>query len=156
MSAPPLPAGFRLQEGPWERLAPGARAVRQTVFVDEQAIAPALEWDDRDAIATHVLVTGADGAPCATGRLYAEAAPRVARIGRLAVCRPWRGIGLGAAVLAHLVERARRDGHAEAVLHAQSHARGFYAGRGFAVEGAEFIEDGIAHLRMRKALAGCR
>lgn len=156
MPAPALPAGFCLVEGRWQELETGARMVRQAVFVDEQGIAPALEWDAIDAAAIHLLISDAAGAGCATGRLYAEVPGRVARIGRLAVCRPLRGNGLGAAVLERLLEIACREGYAEAVLHAQTHARGFYAGRGFVVEGAEFIEDGIAHLRMRKALAGCR
>jgi predicted GNAT family N-acyltransferase len=153
MSAPRLPTGFRLREGGWDALWAGAGAVREAVFVVEQGIAPHLEWDDADARATHVLIEDIDCAPCATGRLVALEPGRLARLGRIAVLRPLRGRGLGDAVLARLMSLAAAQGFARAVLHAQSHAVDFYARRGFAVAGEEFVEDGIAHRRMEKALA---
>ncbi len=38
------------------------------------------------------------------------------------------------------------------MLNAQTHARGFYEAQGFVVEGDEFIEAGIAHVAMARAL----
>ena len=39
------------------------------------------------------------------------------------------------------------------VLHAQTHAAGFYEAHGFQVEGEEFMEAGIAHVVMTRTLA---
>ena len=39
------------------------------------------------------------------------------------------------------------------VLHAQTHAKGFYEAHGFQVEGEEFMEAGIAHVVMTRVLA---
>jgi ElaA protein len=50
-------------------------------------------------------------------------------------------------VRAALAESAGR----EVVLDAQSPLAGWYAGFGFEVSGPEFLEDGIAHLPMRRA-----
>ncbi|MFN0162807.1 MAG: GNAT family N-acetyltransferase [Burkholderiales bacterium] len=152
MTPSALPAGFRLAEGDWLQLEAGARVVRQAVFVVEQGIAPSLEWDLIDARSIHVLISDIDAGPCATGRLFDDTEPRVARIGRLAVLAHLRGLGLGDAVLARLVDLAVAQGSAQAVLHAQTQAAGFYLRRGFVASGDEFIEDGIAHVRMIKQL----
>jgi ElaA protein len=40
----------------------------------------------------------------------------------------------------------------EARLGSQSHATGFYEKLGFVVEGDEFLDAGIPHRRMRRAL----
>lgn len=152
MTPSALPAGFRLAEGQWRQVEAGARVVRQAVFVVEQGIAPSLEWDAIDARATHVLISDIDAAPCATGRLFDDTEPRAARIGRLAVLVRLRGLGLGDAVLARLLYLAIAQGSTRAVLHAQTQAAGFYVRHGFTVSGDEFIEDGIAHIRMIKQL----
>ncbi len=39
----------------------------------------------------------------------------------------------------------------DVVLDAQSPLAGWYAGHGFAVDGTEFLEDGIPHLPMRRS-----
>jgi predicted GNAT family N-acyltransferase len=87
------------------------------------------------------------GEAIGTGRLMPDG-----RIGRMAVLAPWRGKGVGAAILEALMAEARRRGFREAHLHAQSHARDFYARHGFAVEGEEYLEAGIAHVGMRAKL----
>jgi ElaA protein len=40
------------------------------------------------------------------------------------------------------------------VLDAQAHLAGYYAGLGFAATGPEYVEDGIAHVPMRRAGQG--
>ena len=57
-----------------------------------------------------------------------------------------------AAYLAALDELRRQSGISEAYLGSQSHATGFYEKLGFAVEGEEFLDAGILHRHMRRAL----
>jgi predicted GNAT family N-acyltransferase len=49
----------------------------------------------------------------------------------------------------HLMAEARRRGHAEAVLSAQSHAIPFYERHGYSPSGAEYLDAGIPHVDMR-------
>jgi GNAT superfamily N-acetyltransferase len=85
-----------------------------------------------------------------TGRLVLETAPP--SVGRIAVAPHERGTGVGAAVLARLEERAAERGIPELELHAQVHARGFYDRAGWSPVGEVYLEAGIEHLSMRKAL----
>ena len=64
-----------------------------------------------------------------------------------------RGKGLGSRLVRAALGVARLQGATEAVLHAQSHARGFYEAMGFSAEGEVFDEAGIEHVTMRRVLA---
>ena len=137
--------------GHWQTLGEGARAVRHAVFVQEQQIPIQMEQDSLDEAALHVLVRNRLGAPVATGRLL-QPAPGVGQIGRLAVSRVLRGSRIGSAALQALVSAAASRGDREVMLHAQSSATGFYAAQGFAPRGQPFMEAGIAHQEMVRAL----
>ncbi|MCE2463630.1 MAG: GNAT family N-acetyltransferase, partial [Dehalococcoidia bacterium] len=75
-----------------------------------------------------------------------------ARIGRMAVDEAWRRKGIGSHILTALEETARHRGIKEAVLHAQTYVRDFYASHGYIEEGERFLEVGIEHVQMRKRL----
>lgn len=95
-----------LRTGTWAELQADAAAVRRAVFIEEQAIPEAEEWDADDAASLHAVVTLGQATPAATGRLL-PAVDGVGRIGRMAVLRPYRGMGLGEQVLQALVAAAR-------------------------------------------------
>ena len=118
-------------------------AVRRAVFIVEQAVPEALEWEAADHGAVHVLASAPDGVPIGTGRLLADG-----RIGRMAVLREWRGRGVGAALLRELMATAEARGIMHLHLHAQTHALPFYARYGFVPSGPEFMEAGIPHRAM--------
>jgi YbgC/YbaW family acyl-CoA thioester hydrolase len=135
----------------WDQLGAAARALRHEVFVQEQAIPAELEADAADADAVHAVATNRFGQAVATGRLLPQG-HGVSKIGRLAVSRALRDQGLGARVLAALLQAGRQRGDREVMLHAQASAIAFYRRAGFAACGEEFVEAGIPHLEMRKAL----
>jgi YbgC/YbaW family acyl-CoA thioester hydrolase len=137
----------RLQLGSWQELGEGARQVRTEVFVHEQRIPLALEWDEEDASALHAVAFNRLNMPVATGRLL-QHAPGVARIGRMAVSRVLRGTWLGREILQALMQAARERGDREVLLHAQRSAEGFYRNLGFSPRGEPFEEAGIAHIEM--------
>ncbi|MEU4995295.1 GNAT family N-acetyltransferase [Streptomyces sp. NPDC021622] len=136
-------------------------AVRKEVFVVEQQVPEDLEYDAYDAGAAHVIAVRADGLPLGTGRLLTGAAAaaknggddRVGALGRLAVTKAARGLGVGAALVRAIEDAARARGLTAVDLHAQTHALGFYERLGYAVYGPEFPDAGIPHRAMRKALA---
>lgn len=132
----------------WTQGMADLRAVRLAVFVVEQGIPEELEWDADDALSAHALAEDAAGAAIGCGRLLPDG-----HIGRMAVRAPWRGRGVGAALLERLVALARERGHSQVVLNAQTQAMPFYARHGFAPIGAPFAEAGIAHHAMARTLA---
>ncbi|CAM5412876.1 GNAT family N-acetyltransferase OS=Streptomyces alboniger OX=132473 GN=CP975_09040 PE=4 SV=1 [Streptomyces alboniger] len=135
-------------------------AVRKEVFVVEQQVPQDLEYDAYDAGAVHVLAVGADGTPLGTGRLLTGSAAAaknggqsgIGALGRLAVRRSARGLGVGARLVAAIEDAARARGLTAVDLHAQTHALGFYERLGYAAYGPEFPDAGIPHRAMRKAL----
>lgn len=122
------------------------RAIREQVFIIEQSVPIDLEWDEFDAPSRHVLAW-VNGAAAGTGRLLPDG-----HIGRMAVLRQWRGLGVGSALLGALVEIARTLGMRRVLLNAQVQALPFYRRHGFEIEGEEFLDAGIAHRRMVREL----
>ena len=138
---------FRVEAVDYESALPDLRRVRETVFVQEQNVPLALEWDELDPLCRHVLARDAQGQPIGTGRLTPQHT-----IGRMAVLADWRGRGVGDALLLALIDEARRLGWREVSLHAQVSAIGFYARHGFLPYEARFVEAGIDHQSMRRLL----
>ena len=135
-------------------------AVRKEVFVGEQGVPEDIEYDAYDAVALHVLAVRDDGVPLGTGRLlHGQAAAAkvdgdlsVGSLGRLAVTREARGLGVGVALVRAIEDAARARGLTAVDLHAQTHALGFYERLGYAAYGPEYPEAGIAHRAMRRTL----
>lgn len=124
--------------------------VRKTVFVDEQGIALEEDIDGMDDVATHLLAVE-KGQPIGTARLLEKG--HVGKIGRLAVLKPHRGRGLGAAIMRAALEELGLRAHlTEARLGAQIEAVAFYEALGFTAEGAEFLDAGLPHQEMVRPL----
>jgi len=118
------------------------QALREEVFIREQFVPADMEWDEFDALSSH-LVASMDGIPIGAGRLLPDG-----HIGRMAVLRAWRGKGAGSALLTGLMEIARAAGMRRVLLNAQVQALPFYLRHGFQAQGEEFVDAGIAHRRM--------
>ena len=140
-----------LQLGSWEALQTLAAPLRTEVFVQEQGVDQALEWDEHDALCVHAVLCNRLGAPVATGRLL-PSVNGVAKIGRMAVKRVLRGQRLGDQVLSALMDAARQRGDTEILLHAQCSAEKFYLRQGFRRQGEVFMEANMAHVEMVCAL----
>ena len=138
---------FKVSEIPWDEGSLELAAIRRSVFVIEQHIAEADEWDGIDPQCRHVVARDLSGRPIGTGRLLPDG-----HIGRMAVLAPWRRTGVGNAMLQALIGMASGAGHAAAVLNAQTAVVPFYARHGFVAYGEEFMEAGIPHRAMRLAL----
>jgi predicted GNAT family N-acyltransferase len=124
--------------------------LRIEVFCGEQGVDVSAERDADDDRALHFVAVD-DGRVVGTCRVIMD--DGLARLGRMVVERSRRGTGLGAELLA-VAERAARDGGAGRVrLHAQVGAREFYARGGYEARGEPFVEEGIDHITMERALA---
>lgn len=134
--------------------------VRKDVFVGEQNVPEEIEYDAYDADAVHVIAVAADGTALGTGRLLHGPAsaertggdPVVGSLGRLAVIKEARGLGVGAALVRAIEDAARELGLSAVDLHAQTHALGFYERLGYVAYGPEFPDAGIPHRAMRRSV----
>lgn len=126
----------------WAQRSALLASLRRTVFIEEQGVPEALEWDGLDAAATHFIVLD-DGSAVGCARLLADG-----HIGRMAVLPACRGKGAGRALLNAVLHAARQQHLGWLYLNAQTHAAGFYARFGFQPVGAGFPDADIPHLRM--------
>ncbi|MEU0070307.1 GNAT family N-acetyltransferase [Streptomyces sp. NPDC006332] len=154
----PTSYALRVAQDPADREA--CFRVRKEVFVGEQGVPEDIEYDAYDADAVHVLAIREDGVPLGTGRLlHGETAAAktggdlsVGSLGRLAVTKDARGLGVGAALVGAIEEAARARGLTAVDLHAQTQATGFYERLGYVAYGPEFPDAGIPHRAMRRVL----
>lgn len=145
MSADPVSA-FEVRACAWADAAAALRRVRHDVFVVEQRVPEMLEFDASDEACVHALATDTAEAPIGCARLLDDG-----HIGRVAVVRDWRRRGVGASLMACLIERARLRGDRGVVVNAQVAAMRFYERLGFTPTGATFDEAGIPHRVMTRA-----
>lgn len=121
--------------------------IRRAVFIEEQQIPEAEEWDAYDATCLHYLA----GEDAGTARVIARG--DCAKIGRVAVMQAHRGTGLGAKIMQALMDDARERGFTSAELESQVYAIPFYARLGFVAEEPEYDDgSGIMHKLMRSSL----
>lgn len=126
-----------------------AFALRREVFVIEQQIPEAEEFDALDLVARHLVAVSA-GHVCGTLRLIAQ--PAATRIGRVAVGQAFRGRGIAQAMMRHAMQHEAAAGRAQFLLDAQADKVGFYERLGFVAHGEPFDDgSGIMHLAMRTA-----
>ncbi|WP_419890448.1 GNAT family N-acetyltransferase [Paenibacillus xylanexedens] len=127
-------------------------AIRTAIFVEEQGVPAADEFDAYDALdadARHILLY-VDGVPAASSRL--RIVEQVAKLERICVMLDYRKHGLGRVLIDKLEQMAVADGLEKAKLHAQVQASGFYERLGYEPASEVFMEDGIPHLLMTKKL----
>lgn len=129
----------------WEKAQPVAGPLRFAIFVGEQNVPAGIELDELDASCTHAVAYDVDGKAIGTGRLLPDG-----QIGRMAVVVEWRRRGIGAEILAALIEEARKREHPEVVVSAQLQAAEFYREHGFVAEGKVYEDAGILHQKMRR------
>lgn len=151
MAAPTEAAAVRIQLGNWDTLRAEAEAVRFEVFVLEQKVPAEIEIDEWDPQCLHALARDAAGTVLGTGRLLPDG-----HIGRMAVRRHARGMGVGSALLTALMQAAQERGMQQVALSAQTHAMPFYARFGFEAYGEVYDDAGIPHRMMRRLVGSGR
>jgi predicted GNAT family N-acyltransferase len=125
-------------------------ALRHQVFCQEQGVPEHEETDGRDHDAVH-LVAVADRQVLGTCRLLLVGS--TAQFSRLAVSQAARRRGIASALLEAAEEETLAAGGRRLVLHAQTYARELYDRAGYRTRGRVFIEAGIEHIAMEKAIA---
>lgn len=120
--------------------------LRTEVFVYEQGIVCEPELDGRDLEPTTTLFwSELGGEVVATLRVLADGP--VVHLGRVATARSARGRGYAA----ELIEAVFEDFPQPIEISAQAHLEQWYGRFGFLRIGADYLEAGIDHVRMRRA-----
>jgi len=122
-------------------------SIREQVFIIEQGVPAELEVDEQEPLSRHLLLFK-EKTPIATGRLTPDG-----HIGRIAVLKPYRQKGYGTQIIKHLEQLAAENGLSQVALGAQIQAINFYAKLGYLVYSEIFMDAGIEHRMMKKALA---
>jgi ElaA protein len=137
-------------------------AARSEVFViEQQCLYTDMDGQDTDAwhLFVHTQTANAELAgylrvlpPDETGVAADAVAGNVdVRIGRILTRAPFRGIGLGQAMLERTLGHVETQWPGHAIrLHAQAHLQRFYAGFGFEPISEIHLDDDIPHIWMRR------
>ena len=118
---------YQVKHGRWDQLQQDAKLIRTQVFICEQGITEADEWDDQDVISQHFVIYDQDQ-PIATARLLQNHS-----VGRVAVVKAYRGQGLGQMIMLEIISYAQKQGLSVLTLSSQVHAISFYEKLGFTV-----------------------
>ena len=128
-----------------------AFAIRRAVFVDEQGVDPALEWDDAETDATHLLLV-ANERPIGAARGRVVDADTI-KAERVAVRRSARNEGWGRRLMAAVEAVGVEADAGRCLLHAQRRVEEFYHALGYRTVGEPFEEAGIPHVKMERELS---
>lgn len=119
--------------------------IRKKVFVDEQKVDPALEYNRHENEANHYLVYD-DDIPCGTARW--RKTELGIKLERFAVLPEFRNKGIGDVLVKKILEEVVPL-NTTVYLHSQLAACNLYARNGFQKEGEIFTEAGIEHYKMK-------
>lgn len=137
---------YFIKKTSWQESQKHISIVRTQVFHEEQGIDQNLDLDGNDPSCRHALAFEINNYfPIGTGRIMNDG-----HIGRVAVLKEWRNLGVGRNLIKKLIEIASDDDNTlrSVYLNAQESAIGFYESLGFIGVGEKFYEAGIPHLRM--------
>ena len=119
--------------------------IREKVFIQEQKVTPELEWDGMDEKAMHFLVFKDNEA---IGCARALVIKNYMQLGRMAVLKKYRGIGVGSALLEKAIVTAKLNQLSSIHISAQCNALDFYVKFGFEVMSDIYLDAEILHRDM--------
>lgn len=126
------------------------RYIRETVFVSEQGFYE--EFDETDKKSIHLLAK-VKGKRAATARIFKSGSDNLKwTVGRFAVLKEYRGIGIGSYLMEKVEEKIKEQGGKVAELSAQKQAEKFYLSLGYTPMGDIYYDQHAPHIHMEKAL----
>ena len=123
--------------------------LRFDVFVTEQSVPESLEIDELDKTAEHFIAKDSNKI-IATLRIVKL--NNTAKLGRLAVAKAYRHKKIATRLITYAEDYCRQQGIDVIQLGAQITAKDFYKRLGYKEYGDIFIDAGIPHISMRKAI----
>ncbi|HUD06824.1 MAG TPA: GNAT family N-acetyltransferase [Candidatus Saccharimonadales bacterium] len=125
--------------------------IRRKVFQEEDGIPRDADFDGEDLLAEQFIAHDG-GLDIGTAR-YRTIKGR-AKIERVAVLSEYRGQSVGKQIMLSMIEDIGARGITDIYMNSKSSTSPFYERLGFEVEGDEFMDVGIPHVRMTMHLPG--
>jgi predicted GNAT family N-acyltransferase len=124
--------------------------IRTQVFVGEQSVTEAEEFDGLDNDCTHYIAKVAN---VVAGTLRIRPLKNHeegdVKIERICVAQAFRGHGVGRKIVEKVLNDLKNQGYKNIVLYGQTHALGFYQSFGFKPYGDEFLDARIPHRKLK-------
>lgn len=142
---------YTIQPISWEEGKHALRDIRKRVFIDEQQVPQADEWDGKDEAATHFLVTTNSGEAIGCARLLNEIhdGNSVFQVGRVAILAAYRQQNIGRDLMREVINYCKQVSAQNRIyLHAQITRQHFYEHLDFVACGDVFMDAGIPHIEM--------
>ncbi len=141
-----IPSTNNLNVNVFQALPIEAINIRNEVFVEEQGFQE--EFDTADHIATH-LVGFIDDKSVATARIIPQK-DNSFMIGRVAVRKDYRGLGLGAKIIFEAEKVIKALNGKSIYIHSQLQAVPFYEKQGYSPTGEVDFEEDCEHWMLKK------
>lgn len=135
----------------WDKEQNALQYIRNCVFIDEQQVPQADEWDGKDEKATHFLVTNDSGEAVGCARMLSEMhhGEPVFHIGRVAILAAYRQQNIGRDLMNAVINYCKKlSAQNRIYLHAQITRQHFYEHLDFVACGDVFMDAGIPHIEM--------
>jgi len=133
---------YKVKTTNWRQERAELHEIRRKVFIEEQGVSEALEWDNKDEGAEHFIVYE-QGTPIACARMLDQC-----KIGRMAVLPAYRNQGIGSQILDHIKRHASQKRYTKLELDAQCHAFQFYRNNEFTACSTPFDDANMPHIKM--------
>jgi len=130
-----------------------AAEIRRAVFMQEQGFRE--EFDEVDAVASHIVLYDEESRAVAVCRYFRDAEKESYVVGRIAVIKQMRGKHFGALLLEEAERQIKGRGEKRLMLAAQVQARRFYEKQGYFAVGSVFYEECCPHIWMEKEWEDC-
>jgi predicted GNAT family N-acyltransferase len=143
-----LPENISVQKLEGNRDLTEVRALRRTVFIEEQKVDEGIEWDGLDVFYSHYLIKQG-GRPIGTARAKVNAMNE-GKLGRFCLLEEARGKKLGRVFLDYIIaDLKKNDKNLKVIkISAQTTVVPFYEKAGFNKSGDEYMEANIPHYAM--------
>ena len=134
----------------YKSLVKESRDIRETVFVLEQGFKE--EFDSVDSTAFHYVLY-IDKDAVATGRVYFNEEKKHYALGRFAVRKEFRKLGIGSILIKYIETDLKRNiGDIYLYLSSQKEAISFYEKNGYEKVGDYYLDENHPHIQMVKKL----
>lgn len=138
---------YHIRSTDWKTDCIALQIIREKVFIQEQNVSLADEWDDKDESATHFLASLENSEAIACARVLQE--NNLFHIGRVAVLAEYRNQTIGRQLMQFILNWCEQENPKFKIyLHAQISRITFYEYLGFVAEGDLFMDAGIEHVEM--------
>ena len=127
----------------WRDGEPLLKSIREAVFIREQGIPEALEWDGLDKSCRHALALSLPGNAIGCGRMLPDG-----HIGHIAVLPQWRKLKVGTAILEALLDYARAHDYPQVSVDLQPRYAPFYRSLGFVEQSGASKNAALPHIKM--------